>query len=262
MGKASSSKKVARAARAGTASRGRERRDLGFPLVLAVIVLLGSSLVLYARSTRSDAIAPRINTGAAGVDGDHWHVAYGIYNCDRWEEPITRGGNWPDSTGIHTHNDGVIHIHPFTSAASGTRARLKVFFETMGVKFNDDELELPNGTVLKSGTECNGKTAKLQVARFNADDPDAPPEIITDNLGNIRFLADREGMTIALVPEGEPIPPPETLTNIDALAGVDDGGTVTPPATAGDGSTPTTTAAAGTTPTTTAGGASPTTSTP
>ena len=202
---------------------------MGFPLVVALVFLLGTSLVIYARSTRSDAVAPKLNVGAAGVTGDHWHAALGIYNCDHFEGNILRG-DWPDPSGIHSHDDGAIHIHPFVSSAAGTRARLKVYFETMGLKFNDDELELTDGTTLKSDTDCNGKNATLRVARFDIDNPDSPIEIITDDLGDVRFLADREAFTIALVPDDVDIPIAPTAATLDALAGIDSGQV---PATAG-----------------------------
>ncbi|MEO5842699.1 MAG: hypothetical protein ABIQ73_05445 [Acidimicrobiales bacterium] len=197
---------------------------MGFPLIIALVILLGSSLVIYARSSRGDAVAPKLNVGAAGVTGDHWHAALGIYNCDRFEtDAIVRGDQWPDPSGIHSHNDDVIHIHPFVSSAAGTRARLKVFFETMGLKFDDDELELTNGNTLKSGTDCNGKNATLRIARFDIDNPEKPIEIITSGLGDVRFLADRESFTIALVPDGIDIPAPPTAANLDELAGIDSG---------------------------------------
>jgi hypothetical protein len=225
MGKASSAKKLARAARAGSASKGRDRREMGFPLVVALVILLGTSLVIYARSSRSDAVSPKLSVGVAGGGGgDHWHAALGIYNCDHFEtDAIVRGAEWPDPSGIHSHDDGVIHIHPFVSSATGNRARMKVFFETMGLKFNDDELELTNGNTLKSNTDCNGENATLRIARFNVDNPDTPVEIITDDLADVRFLSDREAFTIALVPDGVEIPIAPTAANLDELAGIDSG---------------------------------------
>ena len=45
MGKASSSKKVARAARAGGRSSGSKQRNLLFPAAIGVIILLGTGLI-------------------------------------------------------------------------------------------------------------------------------------------------------------------------------------------------------------------------
>src|SRR5918998_387690 len=77
MGKASSSKKVARAARAGGRSSGSKQRNLLFPGAIGVIVLLGSGLIAYAADERkSEAdVAPVVNE-------DHWHAAFGVYICD------------------------------------------------------------------------------------------------------------------------------------------------------------------------------------
>lgn len=81
MGKASSAKKVARAARAGGNRRAGQRRALGFPVMIAAVLLLGVALVVFARDERNRNAAPRVNTGAAGVTGDHWHEPYSIYTC-------------------------------------------------------------------------------------------------------------------------------------------------------------------------------------
>lgn len=225
MGKASSAKKVARAARAGKATKGRERRELGFPLVLAAVILLGTSLVFYARSSRSDAVPPLLNVGPAGSGDYHWHSALGFYRCDAFLSNIERGQEWPDVSGIHTHGDGVIHIHPFSSSATGSRARMKVFFQTMGLKLENDEVELTSGESLKSDQQCDGKPAVLVLARFNANKPEDKPEIIRENFGNVRFLADGEAFTFALVPEDqiENIPLPPTAANLAELGALDSG---------------------------------------
>ena len=56
MGRASSANKVARAARAG-GSATRERPKIGFPLAVFAIVVLGTSLVVFARTSREPAAA-------------------------------------------------------------------------------------------------------------------------------------------------------------------------------------------------------------
>lgn len=231
MGKASSSKKVARAARAGSTHKGPERRALGFPLAIVAVVLVGTGLVVFSRDNRDEAIPPTLN--------DHWHAAYGIWNCGEWEPVLTDAGQ--DLNGIHTHADGVIHIHPFSSASTGNRATLARFFETTGVEASDSKITLPSGTVLDEEAGCNGESATLKVARWPADDPNAEAEIIEDGIEDIRFREDREVLTIALVKDGETIPRPESVATLDNLTDV-----VAAPTTTAPGET-TTTAAGGTT---------------
>jgi hypothetical protein len=248
MGKASSSTKVARAARAGSSTKGTERRALGFPLAIAVTVLLGTSLVLYARGNRSEAIEPRV--------GDHWHAAYGIWNCDAFLPPLSDAG--ADASGIHTHADGIMHIHPFNSGAAGSRATTGKFFETTGVSVSNDRIELADGTVLDEEAGCDGEPARLEAARWPADDPDADPEIFTSDFDDINFREDREVITIGLVKDGEELARPDTVPTLDNLSDVIEAPGATTTTVAGDDDATTTTVAGddGTTtvaPTTTAG---------
>src|SRR3954451_2309841 len=73
MGKASSAKKVARAARAGGSRRAGQRRALGFPMAVFLVVGLGLTLVFFARSERITNAEPKV--------GDHIHAAYSVYTC-------------------------------------------------------------------------------------------------------------------------------------------------------------------------------------
>src|SRR3954464_11404283 len=109
MGKASSAKKVARADRAGGKSSKRERPKLAFPLAVFVVIVLGSSLVVYARTARNDVASA--DTAPSSVNKDHWHAAYGFYVCDHFLPALPESPKDPE--GIHTHGDGVFHIHPF-----------------------------------------------------------------------------------------------------------------------------------------------------
>jgi hypothetical protein len=237
MGKASSSKKVARAARAGSTHKGPERRELGFPLAVAVTVLLGSSLVLYARSDGSTAVEPKIGT--------HWHAAYGIYNCDHWEAPAPEVKD--DPHGIHTHDadntptGGIMHIHPFDSSAAGANAKFKVFFDTVGIKSSNAKIEFPNGVTLENGAKCGDKPGVLQVVRFDADNTAATSVTVTKDFSNVRYRKDREAFTIALVPEGTPVPPPtqETLDKLNLLSDVGSASGATGSGATGTGSTAT-----------------------
>jgi hypothetical protein len=245
MGKASSSKKVARAARAGSTHKGPERRALGFPIAVALTIVLGTSLVLFSRDNRSEAISP--------TQDDHWHAAYGIWNCDHWEPALTDVAGDPD--GIHSHADGIIHIHPFNSGVTGTRATLGKFFETEGVTATDDKITLPTGTVLDESAGCGGEEAQLVVARWPADEPNATPDISERNFDDVRLREDREVFTIALVKKGDTPPRPESVPTLDNLSDVVGAGSTTIPTepaptstVAGeDGATTTTAADGGTT---------------
>ena len=216
MAKPSSSKKVQRAARAAAASRSaRERRELGFPLALAAVVILGFVMVTFARSSRAPAEAPRVGS-------DHWHSAYAVYDCDRLLPAFTSAA---DPDGIHSHQDGVIHIHPWNSSAAGDEARLDVFFEAMGARITDDEISGPGIGVLEAGSDCNGEPTVIRAVRFarlapeDIDPEDDQPvtsladlyvvaEEYTDDFSDIGLLEDLEAFTFARVPAGAGVPPP------------------------------------------------------
>ena len=213
MGKASSAKKVARAARAGGSTK-RERPKVGFPIAVFAIVVLGTSLVVFARTSREPAAA----SPPSYLNNDHWHAAYGVYVCDAFLPPWTDA--MEDRDGIHTHGDGVIHIHPFSSAASGDRARLSVFGEQVGVTFTNDGFTTPDGTTYENGYDCNGQPAKVTVTEWYPDDPTRPGNVYESNFANIVFDTDRAAYTIAVVPDGVDPPMPDSVPTLDNLTDV------------------------------------------
>lgn len=198
MGRASSAKKVARAARAAGSGGGRsgERRAIGFPALVAVVVVLGLVLVAFARANRDTEVAPRLT--------DHWHSAYQVYDCvdDRVLPVFT---STFDPVGIHSHQDGLIHIHPFTSAVTGRGAQLEVFMSAMAADITDDYIELPGGERLEAGVECDGQEAIIQVLRwgdaFSANNS-RPTDVYTDNVANVVFKRNGEAFVIARAPLG------------------------------------------------------------
>lgn len=199
MGRASSAKKVARAARTGGSRRPGQRRSLGFPAIVITIVVLGTALVLYARDQRLASAAP-----LAGID--HWHAAYGVATCGEFQDPLSGIGE--DPLGIHTHEDGLIHIEPLVDGAAGRNAKLRLFADYVGVTLADGTATFPDGTSWDGRTsECGGEPAQIVVARWidgqDAADGEKPNEVITEGFENIRFRNDREAYMIVLVPEAE-----------------------------------------------------------
>ena len=177
---------------------------MGFPLIIGLVVLLGMVLVVLARQSREPPTAPRVGQ-------DHWHSAYGVWDCDRFLPAFT---SQYDPHGIHSHQDGVIHIHPFNSSAAGEKARLSVFLESMGANVDSYEISGPGIGVLEAGTDCNGEPTVIRVARFDLANPEAGPveEYISD-FDDIVLLSDGEAFTIARAPISAvlPIPPQERL---------------------------------------------------
>ena len=223
MGKASSSKKVARAARAGGKTTG-QRRNLGFPAAIVVICVLGVGLVAFARQSSPGGGPPTLE--------DHWHAAYGIYVCDRWVQTLSDRG--ADTLGIHTHDDGLVHIHPFLAGATGEAATLGKWFDQTGMKVTDTSITLPptspwDEREYKEGeTTCGDEQGEVVVAKWKdaSNATGEPDEVVTSDIGGLHFSEDHEAITIAFLPEGtdpSDIPVPPSAADIVALGAADGG---------------------------------------
>lgn len=179
--------------------------------VLAVIIL-GVGLVAVARANREPASPPLI--------GDHWHAAYTIYDCGV-EVPIFQGSADPD--GIHSHQDSLIHIHPFNSTATGDDAQLGVLLDAMRATITRDAIVTPEAGTISAADGCGDEPAVIQVARYQVDPTVELVSVFNDDFGDIAFLQDREAFVIAKVPVGENPPPPsaQSLAQLDTSTGSD-----------------------------------------
>ncbi|HEX9257991.1 MAG TPA: hypothetical protein VF855_00540 [Acidimicrobiales bacterium] len=259
MGKASSTKKAARVAKQSSGKKVRSTQGLVFPLALGLVLLLGLALVVYARQSR-----PGVDTATPPTLDDHWHAAYGIWGCDKWLPDIQNTKDDVNGTpiGIHTHGDGVIHIHPFTSSATGENATLEVFQKTSDLELSNTKLVQPEvDSTFENGDDCKGKEGNLRVLVWDNANSTADPKVYVTDFDNIRFTSDRMAITIAFVNSDEdltklkPLSIP-TLDNLSDVSNETEPTTTVPGAstTAPDGST---TTVAGAT-TTTAGGSTTT----
>jgi len=178
-------------------------------MAVALVVVLGSLLVLWARTDREATSAPRV--------GDHWHSVYDIYVCDSFRSKVVLE---TDPNGIHTHGDGLLHIHPFNKLASGRDAVLGEFFSAFGGRIDDTSVVLDTGEELVEGADCGGQPTVLKVARFDADDLERDPEVVIEDLAGVRFLKNREAFTVAMVPADvePPAPRSERLTFLDIVS--------------------------------------------
>lgn len=234
MGKASSNKKVARAAKAGgSRARAAGERNLLFPVALALVVILGTLLVVYARDDRrAEALERPI------AFEDHWHSAYGFYVCDEFLPDLPEF-TAPQNGGTHTHGDGLIHVHPFSSARAGENATLVNWILDAGTvlgggtELTDDTLGVPAGDDYVEGDDtCDGLEDDgepiVQIAvwdtAFAAAEGEDPDRVLTEGFDAVRFDDDGQAYTIAFAPEGADIPPPpsvEGLGDVGSDLGVD-----------------------------------------
>ncbi len=207
MGKASASKKVARAAR--TAGRpGVKQRNWMWPVALSLVVALGVGLVVVSRQGLE---AER----GSPIIGDHWHAAYGIYVCGQFLPPLTDTG--PDRLGIHTHADGLIHLHPFATTVTGSRANLGAFADQVGMVLRDDRLEV-QGIEVANGDDCDGEPGVVQV-RVWENPLDEEGRLLEGDFTSYP-PQNNEVITIAFAPEGHDIPQPPSVAQLaDPLAG-------------------------------------------
>ena len=264
MGKASSAKKVARLAQKGKGRKVRFQGGTLFPALIVGIAVVGAALIVYSRaSIPNQNIPPTVE--------DHWHASYGFYACDEWlpdlqgnkEEQDSAGQLISDGfrrTGIHSHNDGVIHWHPYTSAATGRNAKLGVFLDVYGIKLSDDKLEFPadqGGAVYEEGvtkcTDAEGKSVDGEIVVYAFDAFDTPDKYTTyiTNFDDVRLSQDGMAFSIVFAPAGSKAELPPSAASLPELGAVDGGTTGQPTTTvAGDSTVPgesTTTVAGATT---------------
>jgi hypothetical protein len=256
MGKASSSKKVARAASTGGGRTARGRTPWGWYSSIFLVVVVGTLLIVVSRGNVNKAAAepPTVK--------DHWHTAYSIDICGSVKANLPQPSTL---IGIHTHTDGLIHVEPQNSLDTGKHATLGRFVSgEPGFKLTRTTIQYPGEKLWHNGDKCpDGKAGKVVAKVW--DDPNSskgtivsgdPNKILikNDRLLAIGFVTDggsslKQPASKATLPDAANIP---ENTSTSAVPGA------TPPSTA-PGATPTT--AAGTPPTT-AAPASPSTSPP
>jgi hypothetical protein len=142
-------------------------------------------------------------SAAGPAIGDHWHMAVGFSRCGEVLPDQQDVDGDPD--GIHTHGDGLIHIHPFNEDAAHEHAVLGRFLDVVGAEVVDGVLTLADGGALDPADGCDGRPAELVVARWD-DASDTSPEVdeveAPDDLTGVRLDADGAVLAVAVVPRG------------------------------------------------------------
>jgi hypothetical protein len=260
MGKASSNKKIARAARAGggRVSSGQPR-SLLFPSVLTLVVVLGLALVVYAREDRQ-------NDDAGGVPrlGDHIHEALAFNVCGEFLPNLPQ---FESNIGIHTHGDGVMHIHPFSQLGVGSNATLGRYLKDakeagLEVSLSNSKLDYLGDVTEEGETECEGVDDPiLRLAYWdNVQDEASAPTVISGDFTDYETTTDGGGITVFYGDKDADIPKPPNAEKLTELGAVDQNPNASSTTVPADGSS--TTVPADASSTTVPADAASTTSTP
>jgi len=214
----------------------------GIGALLAIIVVaaaIGSGVNTNSRrttTTRSSG-SPNGATATPPTVDDHFHWAYGVYVCDSFLPPMR---DVEDFGGIHTHQDGIIHIHPFDDVFAGDNATLDIFFEAVGMSITNNSISTTNPSTRATRTYqmCDGEPVTVQALIWDVDNPSAAPRKVQGDISAVQFGKDRQAITIALLPAGAEIPKPTSIPKLDDLSDIPPApttptpGSTTPPTTA------------------------------
>ncbi len=164
-------------------NRAELRRLLTVVLMPAVAIAAVLVTVVMLHAGSDTAVAP-------GRIGEHWHATYQISVCGERQPnaPAWEGG-------VHTHADGVIHIHPFTPSEEGRGARLVKWFEYGGGWLTQTSMRVPGSRdSYQNGDRCpDGLRGVIQVS------------VNGERLGDWSEYIPQDGdrITIVFGPEGE-----------------------------------------------------------
>ena len=155
----------------------------------------------------------------------HWHAALGVYGCDHWLGDHTGAGiwNWPFATpegaparaseadlyaGLHSHDDGIIHMEPLLASEAGSNATIGLYIEYGGWKVSDHGFSFLD-TSVENGNRCGGRPAAFQweVGRWNGDVTGKRRQTYTVEAGDPAHykLYDNDIVVLAFLPQGTPI---------------------------------------------------------
>ena len=134
-------------------NRAELRRFILLVLPFSLLVAVGASAAVKVMEGTDPAGEPNL--------GVHWHAPYQVWICGE------RQPNFPVwESGVHTHGDGIIHIHPFQKFEEGAGSRLVKFFEYGGGLLTQTEMRLPGtGITVRNGDKCrDGSPGRLRVS--------------------------------------------------------------------------------------------------
>jgi hypothetical protein len=216
MGRASSSKKVARAAGTGGGRTSGGRIPWTYYGAIALVVVLGVVGTWTSRDRRES----QINGAGASAPavGTTWNEAIAFYQCGTFAPNVAKAKS--DPYGLTTNGNGIMHIDPTTKSAAGKNATLGKWASANGVKLTAAQLQLPGGKLYTAGDSCEGGKGQVYVKQFAyAGDPQG---VLVKGDPAAIHLEDQLELVVAFVPPSKrtsiPAPPAAIVTALKALA--------------------------------------------
>lgn len=233
MAQRGSERKIARVRQAGVNRSAGQPRPIGFPLAIIFILIFGSLLVFLARESYRN-----VAEAAPAVGRSDWYMAWGVYTCDSYGEPLPDGAGKTEGIDIMPSN-GLIHVHPLQSSVAGNKATFGKFADRVGLVLEDDSFILPDGKIHKNGDTCTvtskdsskkdakksekkKATVKLFVWPPQAGN-DTKPTVLKSDFANVRFNENGKAYVLALVPDGVTPPLPPNVANLSDPQGLTSG---------------------------------------
>jgi hypothetical protein len=189
MGKASRKK--------GPVKAKARKGSTGFVVLIAAIFVVGVALIALAKNNNSSSKSAK---GPGAKLGDHWHAAIGINFCGTWQANLPQYEPTPN-TGVHSHGDGFMHLHPFSAAGAGRNANVGLFYRQAGDKVSATEIKYGKQTY-KNGDVCDNLGKKPGLVRWSVNGQ--------ERTGNPADYApnDRDVIALAFVPKDADIGTP------------------------------------------------------
>ncbi len=171
--------------------------------MVGVIIVLGTAAVVASRSNKDV-------KGSGPQLGDHWHAAVGVNICGTWQPNVPEYHN---AVGVHSHGDGLMHMHPTSTAGTGSRANLGLYLGDAGPDYDIGAKFVEFlGKRYEDGDRCpDGKKASLRWS-VNGKVRTGDPSKFVPNEGDV--------VAIAFLPEGREIgTPPQASARPTDVAG-------------------------------------------
>jgi hypothetical protein len=226
--------------RAAVRSAKRSRQNTWWYGLTAIVVIAGIALIAYTQATKPTAVGPFLQDSSGTKQNTHWHAALGVYDCDHWMSDGTGAGvwNWPNANtagnparasntsvyaGLHSHDDGVIHMEPLVSEEAGKNATVGLYFTFGGWKLSSTGFSFL-GTTVKNGDKCGTGTGTVQweLARWDLTSGKQKYTVETSNPAKYKMFQD-DIVVIAFLPKGKTlasIGDPPSVPNLAKALGV------------------------------------------